>query len=74
MYTIISKLTKVPISILNICIYKVKYLVVGLAAGAVVFKYFKFESKDKSSHLENDFERYSVHYVCVRHISNLKHL
>lgn len=62
------------LSILNIyvyIIYKVKYLVVGLAVGAVLFK---FESKDKSSHSENDSEWCSVHYVCAGHISNLKHL
>lgn len=57
------------LSILNI--KNVKYMVDGSADGVVVFK---FESRDKSSHSENDSERCSVHLVCVGHISNFKHL
>lgn len=46
-------------------------IVVGLATGIVVFK---FESRDKSSHLENDSERCSVHYSVCRTYFKLKTL
>lgn len=56
-YTNMIKFTKVSKYLYIYILYKVKYLVVGLAVGAVLFK---FESKDKSSHSENNSEWCSV--------------